>query len=207
MFPPIATAWTARARDPGELIQVARSRRQSAARKPLRGLWTDLWITPGLRTSTTVSGGGPAAHQCSTFVPFAHVQAACKPGSVPDGGAARGRPFLWDVRRRTPRATYPDDRPGSGPAPAGAVVPMRSCSRWGLPCRRRRRRRGALLPHPFTLTRRRPRSPRRADCSLWHFPWGRPRRALPGTALPWSPDFPPPPSPTGAAVRPPAGFR
>ena len=26
---------------------------------------------------------------------------------------------------------------------------------------------------------------------LWHFPWGRPRRALPGTAPPWSPDFPP----------------
>jgi len=27
---------------------------------------------------------------------------------------------------------------------------------------------------------------------LWHCPWGRPRRALPGTVLPWSPDFPPP---------------
>ena len=35
--------------------------------------------------------------------------------------------------------------------------------------------------------------PRRAVCSLWHFPWGRPRRALPGTVFPWSPDFPPPP--------------
>jgi hypothetical protein len=31
-----------------------------------------------------------------------------------------------------------------------------------------------------------------AVCSLWHFPWGHPRRALPGTVLPWSPDFPPP---------------
>jgi len=29
-----------------------------------------------------------------------------------------------------------------------------------------------------------------AVCSLWHFPWGHPRRALPGTVLPWSPDFP-----------------
>jgi len=29
------------------------------------------------------------------------------------------------------------------------------------------------------------------DCFLWHFPWGRPRRALPGTVVPWSPDFPP----------------
>ena len=32
---------------------------------------------------------------------------------------------------------------------------------------------------------------RRAVCFLWHFPWGRPRRALPGTVTPWSPDFPP----------------
>jgi hypothetical protein len=27
-----------------------------------------------------------------------------------------------------------------------------SCRRWGLPCRRRHRRRGALLPHHFTIT-------------------------------------------------------
>jgi hypothetical protein len=25
---------------------------------------------------------------------------------------------------------------------------------------------------------------------LWRFPWGYPRRALPGTVLLWSPDFP-----------------
>ena len=31
-----------------------------------------------------------------------------------------------------------------------------------------------------------------AVCFLWHFPWGCPRRALPGTVFPWSPDFPPP---------------
>src|ERR1700730_17852803 len=33
-------------------------------------------------------------------------------------------------------------------------VPIRSCSRCGLPCRFRCRTRGALLPHLFTLTRR-----------------------------------------------------
>ena len=27
--------------------------------------------------------------------------------------------------------------------------------------------------------------------SLLHFPWGCPRRVLPGTVFPWSPDFPP----------------
>jgi len=34
---------------------------------------------------------------------------------------------------------------------APRAVPIRSCSRWGLPCRLRRRKRGALLPHRFTL--------------------------------------------------------
>ena len=29
-----------------------------------------------------------------------------------------------------------------------------------------------------------------AVCSLWHYPWGRPRRTLSGTVFPWSPDFP-----------------
>ena len=32
--------------------------------------------------------------------------------------------------------------------------PIWSCSGWGLPCRFRYRKRGALLPHPFTLTSR-----------------------------------------------------
>ena len=44
--------------------------------------------------------------------------------------------------------------PDTIPKPARAslrAVPIRSCSRWGLPCRRRYRRRGALLPHRFTL--------------------------------------------------------
>src|SRR5215469_2665654 len=37
---------------------------------------------------------------------------------------------------------------------------------------------------------------------LWHFPWGRPRRGLPGTVPPWSPDFPLPAHPRRAAIRP-----
>ena len=37
---------------------------------------------------------------------------------------------------------------------------------------------------------------------LWHFPWGRPRRVLPGTVFPWSPDFPPSASRRRAAIRP-----
>jgi hypothetical protein len=129
-------------------------------------------------------------------------QSACKPGSVHMEFHAVW-PFIWDVRCRTPHATHPGD---SRETSLGAfrrtapVAPIRSCSRWGLPCRCHCWPRGALLPHPFTLT---PQSG--AVCFLWHFPWGHPRRALPGTVFPWSPDFPPPPGFrhwTGAAIRP-----
>src|SRR6185312_17515898 len=34
--------------------------------------------------------------------------------------------------------------------------------------------------------------PAPAVYSLWHFPWGHPRRPLAATVDPWSPDFPPP---------------
>ncbi len=42
-----------------------------------------------------------------------------------------------------------------------------------------------------------------AVCFLWHFPWSRLRRELPGAVFPWSPDFPPPPrrrQPSGRLV-------
>jgi hypothetical protein len=76
--------------------------------------------------------------------------------------------------------------------PQMPAAPTWSCSRWGFPCRRRCRRRGALLPHRFTLAARSAAAEGAAVCFLWHCPWGRPRRALPGTVPPWSPDFPPP---------------
>ena len=118
-------------------------------------------------------------------------QPAYKPGSVGPEGVSppTWRPFLWDGRRRPPRATNPGDWPGERACPSreGRAAPIRSCSRWGLPCRPRCRVRGALLPHPFTLTP----DESGAVCSLWHCPWGRPRRTLSGTVSPWSPDFPP----------------
>jgi len=66
------------------------------------------------------------------------------------------------------------------------AVPIWFCSWRGLPCRFRYRPRGALLPHPFTLTF----SEEKAVCFLWRYPWGHPRRVLPAAILPWSPDFP-----------------
>ena len=133
-------------------------------------------------------------------------QPAYKPGSVgPERSRApTWRPFLWDGRRRPPRATNPGDWPGEPACPSreGRAAPIRSCSRWGLPCRPRCRVRGALLPHPFTLTP----DGSGAVCFLWHCPWGRPRRTLSGTVSPWSPDFPPrmlarPERPPGRLIR------
>ncbi len=51
--------------------------------------------------------------------------------------ARRRRPPEVDLRRQ-----------------AAPAAPTWSCSRWGFPCRRRCRRRGALLPHRFTLAAR-----------------------------------------------------
>src|SRR6266705_447489 len=99
-------------------------------------------------------------------------------------GHSSGTPVARRLEQPT-RAADPDIDPGISPRAA----PIRSCSRWGLPCRLRRRRRGALLPHRFTLAAG--FSPRGGLRFLWHFPWGHPRRTLSGTACPWSPDFPP----------------
>ena len=95
------------------------------------------------------------------------------------------------MRYRVPHATGPDGGGNTIGPITGHAVPIRSCSRWGLPCRLRRRRRGALLPHPFTLAG----AFAPAVCFLRHYPWSRLRRALPGTVFPWSPDFPPPGNP------------
>jgi hypothetical protein len=148
---------------------------------------------------------------CSRFVSTLPdgklAQAACKPGSVPDPRAG-GWPFLWDPCRHGPRATDPDDRPGNWPArathsDAGAVAPTWSCSRWGLPCHRRCRRRGAPLPHPFTLTR----SPaeagpggRSALCGT--FPRVTPAGRYPAPCLRGARTFLPRPK-AGATIRPP----
>ena len=94
-------------------------------------------------------------------------QTACKPNSVEDGHSSRRR-----IAARA-RATYPEvsamlrlrescsPRWRAGPARirsrsgrAANFLPIWSCSVWGLPCLRRYRRSGALLPHLFTLTRR-----------------------------------------------------
>ena len=123
--------------------------------------------------------------------------------SIAGGGHSSGTPVAERLMRPTRAAARRSARccERGLPRPLHHAAPTWSCSRWGFPCRRRCRQRGALLPHHFTLAARRVAPAGLAVCFLWHYPWGHPRRVLPGTAPPWSPDFPLPHR-GGAAARP-----
>ena len=99
-------------------------------------------------------------------------QPACKPGSVvasPErrAGSHSSRTTLAGRLVQPTRAAATERRRTDEPSGA---TPIWSCSRWGLPCRSRCRSRGALLPHPFTLTFRSACAVCQAVCSLWHCP-------------------------------------
>ena len=98
------------------------------------------------------------------------------------------RPFIWDSTCALPLATHPDDRPGNRLASSAASSLFGFAPGEVYRAAMRCRRRGGLLPHPFTLTL--PKGG--AVCFLWHCLWGRPRRTFSGTVFPWSPDFPHP---------------
>jgi|GEM_PF-5588602 len=103
--------------------------------------------------------------------------------SSPQGG---GRPFLWDLGRPRPRTIYPGGLNGAG---RHRSSPIRSFSGWGLPCHFRHRKRGALLPHRFTLAAR-----SREVGGLFSVALSLGLRPVGVTNHPdpWSPDFPPP---------------
>ena len=107
-----------------------------------------------------------------------------RPSRPGDGdGHSSGTPVTGRLARPTRAAARKPARHGLAAVPA---APTWSCSRWGFPCRRHYWKRGALLPHHFTLAaqgfpNRDPLS--LAVCFLWHCPWGRPRRPLTGTVL------------------------
>jgi hypothetical protein len=69
--------------------------------------------------------------------------------------SARGCGTTIHLGRALRRAScdQPGWRSGNAPAPCDAAIPIRSCSRWGLPCRSCYQARGALLPPRFALTR------------------------------------------------------
>ena len=82
-----------------------------------------------------------------------------KPNSVVCGHSSRRR-VAADTHQRPTRRFHqllePIERIGQMRSAAwlfaNASLPIWSCSVWGLPCPRRYRRSGALLPHHFTLT-------------------------------------------------------
>ena len=63
-----------------------------------------------------------------------------------------GWPFIWNICCQMLRATNPSDKPKTALKPKFRATPIRSCSRWGLPCQFCYQNRGGLLPHLFTLT-------------------------------------------------------
>src|SRR6202166_1830109 len=117
---------------------------------------------------------------CSIFVLKGHVR-RCPVVCVRESArrpvsrvlSPRERGMAIHLGRPLPGASR--DRPGwqrgNPPDPSrcrgGSTIPTWSCSRWGLPCRRRCRQRGALLPHHFTLAARRTGF---GGMFLWHFP-------------------------------------
>jgi len=135
-------------------------------------------------------------------------QTACKPGSVPPRGAMPGTVMTIPLGRPSPNASCdrPERRREGSPGIFGSLRDACRSYLVLLPV-------GFSLPPPLPAARcalaapfhpcRPPGVPRRlAVYFLWHFPWGRPRRALPGTAPPWSPDFPLPAASRRAAIQP-----
>ena len=106
------------------------------------------------------------------------------------------RPFLSGDACAPPPATNPGDEREHALKPEGSLPPLFGLAPGGVyhaACRYRKR--GALLPHPFTVALPKHWAPSlnkgpHAVYSLWHCPWSCLRRALPGTVVPWSPDFP-----------------
>ena len=131
----------------------------------------------GVRKANGSRQGGPCCPPVTSqigegsgvFTPnpsFLEHQPACKPGFVGHrrlaqairDGHSSGTMFAHCLEQPT--------RTASLTTPCGVIalrrtsrvaVPIRSCSRCGLPCRFRCRTRGALLPHLFTLTTPTPR--------------------------------------------------
>ncbi len=93
------------------------------------------------------------------------------------------RPFLWDQRCRWPRTPYPEVQT----VRAAPFLPIWAFSQWGLPCHACHQPRGALLPHPFTLTGDRSRLGGLLSVAL---SLGLPPVAVSHHCALWSPDFP-----------------
>ena len=101
----------------------------------------------------------PQSHRKPNSVPFE----APPRGGAPQGDDHSSSPAISDRVKRPTRRRLPRQAPATCRSPAKAVEratlerpPIWSCSVRGFACHRPCGRRGALLPHLFTLTRLRP---------------------------------------------------
>ena len=179
---PLTSPSPARGEGRGEGTRAKGATRKKPQAKPAPSDW------PWPERATTQPAEPSASREfalCANLRRLRLCQRLCKPGSVPFQAATI---HLGCVSPRT--SSNQPAHPGRIRPASRHDAPIRSCSRWGLPCRACYQPRGALLPHPFDLAGN--LSVRPAVCFLWHCPWGHPRRALPATVDPWSPDFPRP---------------
>ena len=144
------------------------------------------WVSAGPRGDES----GPSRHRGGPQ----GLEPACKPDSVPPVSRRRW-PSISDGRLRPPRAAYPEAASASQPRRAGNPCLLLGLAPDGVyPAAPVARHAGELLPHPFTLTRR--RSPgRSALCCTCR---GSPRLEFLQRPALWSPDFPRP----GVATEP-----
>ncbi len=172
-------------------------------------------------TTTPASGQKRTSMPCRPIVQSVRngieiwrgVRMACKPGSVPalpEGRTGDGHSSGATVARSLVRSTRMTDRRWPR---AGALSSLSDLAPGGA-CRATPVTVGAVGSYP-TLSPL-PGKPRRSSlCGAFPKVPGQsrlcpvPRRALPGTVPPWSPDFPHPRQDKpggGAAIRPSAGF-
>ena len=132
--------------------QRTKSRGQSLGTAGLR-------FQPGTAENGQPRQGCSPGRGCRLVLQINSAGRSCKPNSVVCGHSSRRRVAAGIHQRPTRRFRQQLEPPGRiGPMrsaaglDAGASLPIWSCSVWGLPCPRRYRRGGALLPHHFTLT-------------------------------------------------------
>src|ERR1035438_10742629 len=126
-------------------------------------------VSPGWEGSRT---GLSCASQHSAKGPVSRILSC----AVIPLDAALPRTFISDLPGGSGNCLSRLGASGRCAAPPGSLadasLPIWSCSVWGLPCPRRYRRSGALLPHHFTLTPALEFPQRRA------YPASRPTRVL-----------------------------
>ena len=157
-------------------------------------------LFPATSRPSSERARAPRSRAAPSCMAEAVGQTACKPGSVLDRSAASGpardghssgTPVTGRLARptrtaaRKPACRMPFQGRASGVPSLLGLAPGGVCRAVPVAGNAVRSYR-TLSPLPAFA-----RGLRWAVCFLWHFPWGRPRRVLPGTVFPWSPDFPP----------------